>query len=427
MGKVSNKNTNEYPVPEGSYLYLARKIADGVFASRKLPFEAAIQQIIESHTDQANPHSQYATQAAFAAHAADTGNPHGVTAAQVGADPTGTAAGQVAAHEAAADPHPQYAVTWAAHNNGVAPVTAPVANFTDALALGDGAVAGATYAFAFLGNVTGADGIAIGRLSSASGALGVAIGLNANSSVDGVAVGNYAIATGVAGSAAFGPRARADGQRSAAFGVDADAGGTISSAFGYVANASGNNSLALGGQTSATGAFSVACGSGSVSSGAASFAISQCTVTHSQSSAVSPDTTSWHDRQTILRANYVLSDSNERSIIAADSVGSPAATTRNNDITLTANGNFFVEAVATVVNATTGEKQVKKFTCFITTDATTATIHGAVDEVSKETASLGLTSFALTIPSGRTLRVSAVHATDNLKLRTFFDIVRTTS
>lgn len=36
------------------------------------------------------------------------GNPHGTTAAQVGADPVGTAAAAVAAHEAAGDPHPQY-------------------------------------------------------------------------------------------------------------------------------------------------------------------------------------------------------------------------------------------------------------------------------------------------------------------------------
>jgi len=50
-----------------------------------------------------------AAQADLDAHAADIDNPHQVTAAQAGADPAGTAASEVAAHEAKADPHPQYA------------------------------------------------------------------------------------------------------------------------------------------------------------------------------------------------------------------------------------------------------------------------------------------------------------------------------
>lgn len=41
-------------------------------------------------------------------HFANTSNPHNTTAAQVGADPAGTAAAGDAAHVAAADPHPQY-------------------------------------------------------------------------------------------------------------------------------------------------------------------------------------------------------------------------------------------------------------------------------------------------------------------------------
>jgi hypothetical protein len=49
-----------------------------------------------------------AAEATLAAHVADTANPHSVTAAQVGADPTGTAAAAVAAHVALADPHTQY-------------------------------------------------------------------------------------------------------------------------------------------------------------------------------------------------------------------------------------------------------------------------------------------------------------------------------
>jgi hypothetical protein len=44
-------------------------------------------------------------------HASRTDNPHSTTAAQVGADPAGTAAGLVSAHESASDPHPQYTTT----------------------------------------------------------------------------------------------------------------------------------------------------------------------------------------------------------------------------------------------------------------------------------------------------------------------------
>ncbi|MBK9693776.1 MAG: hypothetical protein IPO73_19195, partial [Gemmatimonadetes bacterium] len=42
------------------------------------------------------------------AHASDTANPHAVTAAQAGADATGTAATLIAAHEIAPDPHSVY-------------------------------------------------------------------------------------------------------------------------------------------------------------------------------------------------------------------------------------------------------------------------------------------------------------------------------
>jgi hypothetical protein len=49
-----------------------------------------------------------ASEASIAAHIADTANPHATTAAQVGADPAGTATAAVVAHVALADPHPQY-------------------------------------------------------------------------------------------------------------------------------------------------------------------------------------------------------------------------------------------------------------------------------------------------------------------------------
>lgn len=43
-------------------------------------------------------------------HEANVSNPHSTTAAQVGADPVGTASAAVAAHVAASDPHPNYAL-----------------------------------------------------------------------------------------------------------------------------------------------------------------------------------------------------------------------------------------------------------------------------------------------------------------------------
>lgn len=48
------------------------------------------------------------THAQIDSHIANTSNPHNTTAVQVGADPVGTAAAEVAAHVALADPHTQY-------------------------------------------------------------------------------------------------------------------------------------------------------------------------------------------------------------------------------------------------------------------------------------------------------------------------------
>lgn len=56
-----------------------------------------------------------ATQSELDAHTTNNGNPHSNTAAQVGADPAGTAAAAVAAHVAALDPHPQYTTAAQIH------------------------------------------------------------------------------------------------------------------------------------------------------------------------------------------------------------------------------------------------------------------------------------------------------------------------
>lgn len=60
-------------------------------------------------------------------HLISTANPHSVTAAQVGADATGTAAGLIATHEAALDPHPGY-LTPAEGAAAYAPIAQGVTN-----------------------------------------------------------------------------------------------------------------------------------------------------------------------------------------------------------------------------------------------------------------------------------------------------------
>jgi|GEM_PF-5114720 len=73
---------------------------------------AGAQAKVDAHEAAADPHPQYETeaeaQAKVDAHADRQDNPHQVNAAQAGADPAGTAAAAVGTHEGAADPHPQY-------------------------------------------------------------------------------------------------------------------------------------------------------------------------------------------------------------------------------------------------------------------------------------------------------------------------------
>jgi hypothetical protein len=78
-----------------------------------------------------------ATQAELDAHTGNTSNPHSTTAAQVGADPAGTAAAAITAHESALDPHPTY--TTAAEAAAAAPVQS-VAGKTGVVTLAKGDV-----------------------------------------------------------------------------------------------------------------------------------------------------------------------------------------------------------------------------------------------------------------------------------------------
>lgn len=78
------------------------------FSARHWAAKAASVSDLGEHVAAENPHPQYATGGAQDTHSGRDDNPHGVTAAQAGADPTGTAAGAVSAHVGESDPHTQY-------------------------------------------------------------------------------------------------------------------------------------------------------------------------------------------------------------------------------------------------------------------------------------------------------------------------------
>lgn len=80
-------------------------------------------------------HLTGAERTSVVAHPGRTDNPHGVTAAQAGADPAGTAATAVANHEAASDPHSQYLTPSEA--NAVYEAIGTAAALIAALALGN--------------------------------------------------------------------------------------------------------------------------------------------------------------------------------------------------------------------------------------------------------------------------------------------------
>lgn len=141
-------------------------------------------------------------------------------------------------------------VTWAEYNDGNDPLTAPEADFTDALALGDGAVAGATNAFAFLGSVSGNNGIAIGKGTQATGTGAVAIGQSSTAPASSTAVGqNVLIHTGVASAAhGLGSNIAISAPRSVACGTDITIAGQNSFGAGYdvTINANADESVAIG-------------------------------------------------------------------------------------------------------------------------------------------------------------------------------------
>lgn len=97
----------------------AKDHADTVAGQAQSAAEQHADAGIQAHESALNPHPQYATGGAQDSHSGRTDNPHGVTAAQAGADPTGSAAAAEQAakdhadqgmtdHLAAVNPHDQY-------------------------------------------------------------------------------------------------------------------------------------------------------------------------------------------------------------------------------------------------------------------------------------------------------------------------------
>ena len=131
-----------------------------------------------------------------------------------------------------------------------APGTAPTATGTDAISIGDGAVAGnaagdnGVLAIGAGAVATGTDSIAIGQNTDAVGDLSIAIGGNVTDSNSADATGNNSIAIG-----AYSASSSLD---SVAIGVAAESVAAAGIAIGRNVSASGANCIAIGGNTLST-------------------------------------------------------------------------------------------------------------------------------------------------------------------------------
>lgn len=153
-----------------------------------------------------------------------------------------------------------------------APGTAPTAIGTDAVGIGDGAVAGdaagdvGVLAIGARSTSTGPASIAIGENAVALGFDSIAIGRNADaSSNSAIAIGGDATdgtsADALSANAlAIGINTLADGTSTVAIGASADAGGDKAIAIGSFSNSSGDSTIAMGQGADATGANCVAIG-----------------------------------------------------------------------------------------------------------------------------------------------------------------------
>lgn len=149
----------------------------------------------------------------LASHVANTGNPHAVTAAQVGADPEGTASAAITTHVGLPDPHTQYALS---------------ADLGDAATLDVGATAGT---------------VAAGDHTHTPGAIGAQAASAELSALAGVATTGWLKRTGTATYTTATPSASD---------VGADAAGTAASATAALAATLGDSATRNVGTSSGT-------------------------------------------------------------------------------------------------------------------------------------------------------------------------------
>ena len=93
----------------------AAKIASGTVNNTEFSYLDGVTSNIQTQLNNKEPANSN-----IQSHISNTSNPHNTTAAQVGADPTGTASGLMTSHINAVDPHPQY--TTVAEASAAAPI-----------------------------------------------------------------------------------------------------------------------------------------------------------------------------------------------------------------------------------------------------------------------------------------------------------------
>lgn len=406
MSKVSNYDTAANPITDGSFLYVAFKVSPTLFAPRKVAIETLLAQINAAHEDKPNPHPQYGSAATLAAHLVDE-NPHAITPPMIGAEEEGAAAAAIVAHTAELDPHSQYAkrpVGWFLINGNIALTNEHVgksADITNSAVISLPSLATATPGY-------------IVTLYPANPLFTITLSANGGETIkDNVTsiIKPAFLVRNRAGNAWIVVEIR--GADWASF----DSGKAV--AFPPVS--SGNLSLAMASGAVASGEKSLSMCFNAIASQIGSMAIGEsANSAHAYAVVIGAYTQSWLGRQT--RLGYV---GNGGSYTDGFSLHYGRATSSNPAVvtTLPTNSAYWVRAIVSLKNMDTGATQMTELTFFVTTDATTATINGAVDEVTKETASLGLlTPVTASISSGTTLRLEAAHATDQLRLNCTWEI-----
>lgn len=256
---------------------------------------------IENHLATAN-HLTPGEVQAFVAHVGDTSNPHGTTAAQVGADPAGAASAAIAAHLVDADPHSQY-INSAELSSAIAAskpastqfAVARFANTSGDLAnstatindVGDVSIASTTQSNSVgTGALVVGGGISGGHTLRMAGDVHCRFIFAPGTGTNSLRLGN-ATAAGNNGTAA-GQGAAAGGANSFAGGLNASSAGASTVAIGSGASTGSaiSNSVAIGVSTSSTGDNAVSLGPVAVTSAANTIAIGRSTTAGNQGSIV---------------------------------------------------------------------------------------------------------------------------------------------